>query len=85
VKKITKAIRNPGQLAIYIVKKITKAIGEFWETMAIGKSWELLAIGKRWGIIGNWELGIGNHGNPLAIRQFRESTGNQAILGNACT
>jgi len=48
-----KAIRNPRQLAIYIVKKITKAIGKFWETMAIGKRWELLAIGKRWGIIGN--------------------------------
>ena len=47
-------------------------------------------MGKRWGIgnrretaIGKRrELGIGNHGNPSAIRQFRESTGNlQAIQG----
>ena len=46
--------------------------------------------GKRWGIgnrretaIGKRrELGNGNHGNPPAIRQFRESTGNlQAIQG----
>lgn len=54
-----KAIRNPRQLGIYIVTKITKAIGnsgKLWQSAIVGNGELLgnagnrgeLAIGKRW-------------------------------------
>jgi hypothetical protein len=64
------------------VKKFTKAIGKFWETMAIGKSWQLGKAGKRWQSLGirNWQSRESS-GNLGIQGIFRESTGNLAMRG----
>ena len=64
------------------MKKFTKAIGKFWETMAIGKSWQLGKAGKRWQSLGirNWQSRESS-GNLGIQGIFRESTGNLAMRG----